>query len=107
MYGRRIVLSAANTFFVAFQIGCALAPNISALIVFRFLTGVGGSACLTTGGGVVADLFVAEQRGIAMAVYTTGILIGPVLGPLLGGFIAQRAGWHWVCHFHLSFHPHD
>ncbi|GLB04977.1 hypothetical protein ABZX51_003867 [Aspergillus tubingensis] len=96
MYGRRIVLSAANTFFVAFQIGCALAPNISALIVFRFLTGVGGSACLTTGGGVVADLFVAEQRGIAMAVYTTGILIGPVLGPLLGGFIAQRAGWHWV-----------
>ncbi|PWY75225.1 MFS multidrug transporter [Aspergillus sclerotioniger CBS 115572] len=96
MLGRRIVLSGANTFFVAFQVGCALAPNISALIVFRFLTGIGGSACLTTGGGVVADLFVAEQRGIAMAVYTTGILIGPVLGPLLGGFIAQRAGWHWV-----------
>ncbi|KAL2831438.1 major facilitator superfamily domain-containing protein [Aspergillus cavernicola] len=96
MFGRRIVLSAANAFFVVFQIGCALAPNISALIVFRFLTGVGGSACLTTGGGVVADLFVAEQRGLAMALYTTGILIGPVLGPLLGGFIAQRAGWHWV-----------
>ncbi|KAL3444936.1 major facilitator superfamily domain-containing protein [Aspergillus insuetus] len=96
MFGRRIVLSAANTFFVAFQIGCALAPTISALIVFRFLTGVGGSACLTTGGGVVADLFIAEQRGLAMTLYTTGILIGPVLGPLSGGFIAQRAGWHWV-----------
>ncbi|KAL2851626.1 major facilitator superfamily domain-containing protein [Aspergillus pseudoustus] len=96
MFGRRIVLSAANTFFVAFQVGCALAPNISALIVFRFLTGVGGSACLTTGGGVIADLFIAEQRGLAMALYTSGILIGPVLGPLLGGFIAQRAGWHWV-----------
>ncbi|KAL4778017.1 major facilitator superfamily domain-containing protein [Aspergillus varians] len=96
IFGRRIVLSISNAFFVAFQVGCALSPNVSALIVFRFLTGVGGSACLTTGGGVLADLFVAEQRGLAMAVYTTGILIGPVFGPLLGGFIAQRAGWRWV-----------
>ncbi|PYH88249.1 MFS general substrate transporter [Aspergillus ellipticus CBS 707.79] len=96
MFGRRIILSGANTLFVAFQIGCALAPNISDLIGFRLLTGIGGSACLTTGGGVIADLFVAEQRGIAMAVYTTGVLTGPVLGPLLGGFIAQGAGWRWV-----------
>ncbi|KNG83886.1 MFS multidrug transporter [Aspergillus nomiae NRRL 13137] len=93
--GRRITLNAATTIFVLFQIGCALAPNLSALIVFRFLTGFGGSGCLTIGGGVVADLFEAEQRGLALSVFSFGPLFAPVIGPICGGFIAQRAGWRW------------
>lgn len=96
IYGRRIVLNGSNVIFCAFNLGCALAPNLSGLIVMRFLDGVGGSACLTVGSGVIADLFPAEQRGKAMAFYSTGILFGPVLGPILGGFIAQQAGWRWV-----------
>jgi len=51
---------------------------------------------LTIGGGVIADLFVAEQRGLASSVYSFGSLFGPVIGPICGGFIAQRAGWRWV-----------
>ncbi|KAF9887546.1 hypothetical protein FE257_010124 [Aspergillus nanangensis] len=96
LYGRRIVLNAATTCFVLFQVGCALAPNISALIVFRTLTGMGGSACLTIGGGVVSDLFEPEQRGLAMSVFSFGPLFGPVLGPICGGFIAQGPGWRWI-----------
>jgi MFS family permease len=61
----------------------------------RFLAGLGGSACLTIGTGVIADLFIASQRGKAVAVYSIGILFGPILGPICGGFIAQRAGWRW------------
>jgi MFS family permease len=61
----------------------------------RFLAGVGGSACITIGTGVIADLFVASQRGKAVAIYSMGILFGPILGPICGGFIAQRAGWRW------------
>ena len=61
----------------------------------RFLSGLGGSACLTIGTGVIADLFVASQRGKAVAVYSMGVLFGPILGPICGGFIAQRAGWRW------------
>ncbi|KAJ5118391.1 hypothetical protein N7526_010028 [Penicillium atrosanguineum] len=57
---------------------------------------MGGSACLTIGGGVVSDLFKAEQRGLAMSVFSFGPLFGPVLGPICGGFIAQGAGWRWV-----------
>jgi MFS family permease len=56
---------------------------------------VGGSACLTIGTGVIADLFVTSQRGRAVAAYSMGILFGPILGPICGGFIAQRAGWRW------------
>lgn len=61
----------------------------------RFLAGTGGSACLTIGSGVISDLFLPQQRGKAMAMYSLGILWGPVLGPIIGGFIAQRAGWRW------------
>ncbi|RAH87139.1 MFS general substrate transporter [Aspergillus japonicus CBS 114.51] len=96
MFGRTIVLNIATTCFVLFQIGCALAPSIRALIGFRLLTGIGGSACLATGGGVVSDLFVAEERGLAMSIYQAGPLFGPVLGPICGGFIAEGAGWRWV-----------
>jgi hypothetical protein len=65
IYGRRPVLAFGNSFFVVWQIGCALAPNLGSLIAFRFLAGVGGAACMTIGGGVIADLFRTEQRGFA------------------------------------------
>ncbi|OKP08339.1 hypothetical protein PENSUB_5706 [Penicillium subrubescens] len=95
-YGRQIVLNGANFFHAVWQLGAALSPNLASLIVFRFLGGVGGSACLTIGGGIIADLFPLAQRGKANAMFTVGPLLGPVVGPVIGGFIAQRAGWRWV-----------
>lgn len=88
IYGRRMVLTAANVFFCCWQIGCALAPDISTLIVFRFFSGVGGAGCLTLGGAVIGDLFRPEQRGFAMGIWTFGPLIGehiPLLHPRLRG----------------------
>jgi multidrug resistance protein len=96
IYGRQLVLNCSNTFLTLWQIGCALSPNMASLIVFRFLGGVGGSACLSIGGGIISDLFPLHQRGKANAMFTIGPLFGPVLGPIIGGFIAQRAGWRWV-----------
>lgn len=83
IYGRRFVLTGANVFFCVWQIGCALAPNLTSLIIFRFLAGIGGSGCLTIGGGVIADLFHADRRGLATAVYSIGPLFGPVVSQLL------------------------
>ena len=96
IYGRRPVLRVANCFFVVWQIGSALAPNLGSLIAFRFLAGIGGSGCLTLGGGIIADMFVPRERGGANAVYAMGPLFGPVVGPIIGGFVAQRAGWRWI-----------
>ncbi|KAK0639739.1 major facilitator superfamily domain-containing protein [Cercophora newfieldiana] len=95
IYGRRPVLSAANIFFCCWQIGCALAPNIASLIVFRFFAGIGGAGCLTLGAGVIADVFRADERGFAVGIYTLGPLVGPTLGPLIGGFLSQTIGWRW------------
>lgn len=61
----------------------------------RLLAGLGGSACLTLGAGVISDLFLREQRGRAMSMYSLGVMFGPVIGPICGGFIAQRTGWRW------------
>ncbi|KAJ5993973.1 MFS general substrate transporter [Penicillium sp. IBT 35674x] len=96
MYGRQIILNFSNLLLSVWQIGCALSPNMASLIVFRFLAGLGGSACLAVGGGIIADLFPLQQRGQANALFTIGPLFGPVIGPIIGGFIAQRAGWRWV-----------
>ncbi|KAL3479574.1 MFS general substrate transporter [Aspergillus californicus] len=95
-YGRQPVLNVSNFFLTVWQLACALSPNMASLIVFRFLGGVGGSACLPIGGGIIADLFPLAQRGRANAMFTVGPLFGPVIGPIIGGFIAQRAGWRWV-----------
>ncbi|RFU71727.1 major facilitator superfamily transporter [Trichoderma arundinaceum] len=96
IYGRRIVLSGANWFFVVWQIGCATAPNIACLIVFRLFAGIGGSGCMTLGAGVIADLFPVEQRGLATSFWSMGPLLGPVVGPICGGFIGETVGWRWV-----------
>ena len=53
IYGRQPVLNYTNCFFVVWNLGCALAPNLASLLVMRFLGGVGGSACLTIGGGAI------------------------------------------------------
>lgn len=76
IYGRCIILNVSNVVFCAFSLGCALAPNLGGLIVMRFFAGLGGSACLTIGTGVIADMFVPQERGKAVAMYSIGILFG-------------------------------
>jgi MFS family permease len=66
------------------------------LIAFRFLAGLGGSAPLSIGGGVLADCWDASQRGQAIAVYSLAPLLGPVVGPIAGAWIAEKSTWRWV-----------
>ncbi|KAI0100875.1 major facilitator superfamily domain-containing protein [Nemania sp. FL0031] len=95
IYGRAVVLSSANAFFCVWHIGCALAPSLNALIVFRFLCGVGGAGCMTLGGAVIGDLFQVAERGKALSAWSIGPIVGPTLGPLIGAFIVGSIGWRW------------
>ncbi|KAL1631709.1 hypothetical protein SLS56_004383 [Neofusicoccum ribis] len=96
LYGRRPVYNCANVFFTLTHIGAALAPNIGQLLAFRLLSGIGASACLSIGGGVLADLFDLHERGVPNAVLTLGSMFGPVLGPLIGGIITEQVDWRWI-----------
>ncbi|MCJ1380902.1 hypothetical protein MMC17_004011 [Xylographa soralifera] len=96
LYGRLMIFHASNLLFIAFTTGCALSSNMGMLVGFRFLSGFAGSAALSIGGGIIADLFVQEERGRAIAVASMGALLGPVVGPVAGGYLAQAKGWRWI-----------
>lgn len=96
MYGRVIVLQTSNLLYLFFNLGCGLAKTKSQLILFRFLSGLGGSAPLALGGGVLSDLFDAEERGRAISIYSLAPLLGPAIGPIAGGFITENTTWRWV-----------
>lgn len=96
MFGRVIVLQLANLIYLFFNLGCGLAKTSGQEIAFRFLSGLGGSAPLAIGGGVLSDLFTAEQRGRAISIYSLAPLLGPAIGPIAGGFIAEKTTWRWV-----------
>lgn len=96
LYGRLYVYHISHLLFIVFTIGCAYAPSISTLILFRFLTGIAGSTPITIGGSSVADMFVPLERGRAMSVWSMGPLIGPVIGPIGGGFLAAAKGWRSI-----------
>ncbi|KAK4561157.1 hypothetical protein LTR86_005112 [Recurvomyces mirabilis] len=96
LYGRVPIYHVCNIGFILFTVACALAKDMNQLIVFRFFAGAWGISPITNGGGTIADLMVAEQRGSAMAIWAIGPLLGPVIGPVAGGFLAEAEGWRWI-----------
>jgi MFS family permease len=83
LYGRAPIIHAGNIVFVVFQIGCAEANSIATLIVLRLFAGIGGSAVLSVGGGIISDAFPKERMGGATASFSLGPLLGPVIGPVM------------------------
>ncbi|KAK4894740.1 hypothetical protein LTR10_011314 [Elasticomyces elasticus] len=96
LFGRRIVLQLSNLFYLCFNLGCGFATGIPMLIAFRFLSGLGGSAPMGIGGGVLGDIWLPQERGKAMAMYSLAPLLGPAIGPIAGGWIAEFTTWRWV-----------
>ncbi|KAJ7606551.1 MFS polyamine transporter [Mycena polygramma] len=96
IFGRNRIIQGANLWYLVWNLGCGFAQNTGQLLAFRFLAGLGGSAPLAIGGGVLGDIWDAEQRGQAIAIYSLAPLLGPVVGPLCGAFIAQKSTWRWV-----------
>lgn len=95
IYGRKRILNCGNVVFLVWHVACGLAPNMSSLILFRFLAGMGGSATFTIGGALISDLFDIDMRGTASSIYALGTLSGPIFGPVGGGFVTKHIGWRW------------
>ncbi|KAF5368931.1 hypothetical protein D9758_002914 [Tetrapyrgos nigripes] len=94
--GRRLPYCISSFFFFIFTLPSALAKNSATLVVGRQLAGLAASAPICNVGGSVADIFTVEERGLAMATFSFAIFMGPVLGPLIGGWIGQEVGWRWI-----------
>ncbi|KAH8096902.1 MFS polyamine transporter [Cristinia sonorae] len=96
IYGRTRVLQLSNLWYAAWNLGCGFAQDEKQLIVFRLMAGLGGSAPLSIGGGLLGDLWRPEERGQALALYSLAPILGPSLGPLAGAWVTERTTWRWV-----------
>lgn len=94
--GRRIIYATTLLLAVIFTIPGAVAKNIATLLVTRAIAGIAFSAPMTLVGGTLADLWRNEERGVPMAAFSAAPFIGPAIGPLVGGFLSDAAGWRWL-----------
>jgi DHA2 family multidrug resistance protein len=75
---------------------CGLAPTLGFLILFRVLQGIGGGALQPMAQAILVESFPREKHGMAMAVYAMGVVVAPVVGPTLGGWITDNYSWRWI-----------
>ncbi|KAK1245108.1 hypothetical protein MKX08_004737 [Trichoderma sp. CBMAI-0020] len=96
LYGRQRTFFVSYMALSAFSAGAAGSQNIATLVILRFFAGAFGSSPLTNAGGVIADMFKADQRGVAFSIFAMAPFLGPALGPIAGGFLGESKGWRWV-----------
>ncbi|KAK6439640.1 hypothetical protein LTR95_004153 [Oleoguttula sp. CCFEE 5521] len=94
-YGRRVIYLCAFGMYLIWLIPCALAQNIETMLIARFFDGLAGSAFLSVAGGTIGDMFPRERLSMPMTVYTASPFVGPLVGPVFGGFINYYANWRW------------
>ena len=94
--GRKRYFTLSIILFTAASLLCGLAPNLTTLIIARVLQGIGGGGLAPVEQSILADTFPPEKRGMAFAAFAIVVVVGPVLGPTLGGYIVEYASWHWV-----------
>ncbi|RAL65054.1 hypothetical protein DID88_001161 [Monilinia fructigena] len=94
--GRNPVYIGTLIIFVVLQFGVIYARNFAQLLIFRCLTGFFGSPVLAMGGASLCDMYLANKRAYAIAIWGMAAVSGPVMGPLVGGFAAEKKGWTWT-----------
>lgn len=97
LFGRKPMFLITLVCYTILHLGQALAPNIETLLATRFLSGFFAVSPLTNCGGLIFDIWDPIRRGMATNLFVAGVFIGPVLGPIVGGFITMSyLGWRWV-----------
>ncbi len=100
-FGRRNYFAASIIIFTVCSFLCGNADNIWELVLFRFLQGVGGGALLVTSQTIITESYPPEKRSMAQAIYGLGVIIGPTLGPPLGGYIVDNYSWPYIFYINI------
>ncbi len=99
--GRRKYYIGCIILFTATSVACGLAPNLFTLTLFRILQGLAGGALLPTSQTLIYEQFPKEKAGIAGAIFGMSVMIGPTLGPTLGGYLTDQFGWRMIFNINL------
>src|SRR6195952_5012642 len=100
-FGRRNYFAASIMLFTVFSFLCGNATSIWELVAFRFLQGCGGGALLVTSQTIITESYPPEKRGMAQAIYGLGVIVGPTLGPPLGGYIVDNFSWPYIFYINI------
>ena len=100
-FGRRNYFAASIMIFTVFSFLCGNATGIWELVIFRFCQGLGGGALLVTSQTIITESYPIEKRGMAQAIYGLGVIIGPTLGPPLGGYIIDHFSWPYIFYINI------
>lgn len=95
MLGRKTFFLICLGIFTVSSILCGFAPNLNALLLFRILQGLGGGGMVPVAQSILADAFPPAKRGQAFAVFGIAVVVAPVVGPTLGGWLSDNLSWHW------------
>ena len=95
-YGFRRYLTASIFMFIVSSALCGVAWNLWSLVAFRVLQGMGGGAIIPTAQSILFARYPREEHGMAGALFGLGAVTGPLLGPTLGGYLIEIAGWPWI-----------
>lgn len=100
-FGRRNYFAVSIILFTVASFLCGNATNIWELVAFRFIQGLGGGALLVTAQTIITESYPAAKRGMAQAIYGMGVIVGPTLGPPLGGYITDNWDWTWIFYINI------
>jgi DHA2 family multidrug resistance protein len=100
-FGRKRYLAVSVVIFVVASALCGMAQSMNQLIVARVLQGIGGGGLQPLAQAIMLECFLPEERGVAMAAYGMGIVVMPIIGPTLGGWITDNFSWRWIFYINL------
>ena len=100
-FGRKRLLLLCIALFTLASILCGMAPSLPFLIVARIFQGIGGGAMMPISQAILLESFPPAKRGQAMAVFAMGVVVAPILGPTLGGWITDNYSWRWIFYINL------
>jgi DHA2 family multidrug resistance protein len=102
-YGRRLVMIASMAGFSLSTVACGLSPNLPMLVLFRIAQGATGAPLIPLGQAIILDTFPKRQHGLATGVFGMAVVVGPVIGPMLGGVLAESYGWPAAFYMFIPF----
>jgi DHA2 family multidrug resistance protein len=100
-FGRKTYFLFSLLTFIAASMMCGMAVNLAMLVTARILQGLGGGVLLANAQSVIFETFAPSERSIAQAVFGLGVIVGPAIGPTLGGYLTDSLGWRWIFFINL------
>jgi MFS transporter, DHA2 family, multidrug resistance protein len=100
-FGRQRVMMVAIAGFVIASVLCGIAQSLVQIVAFRLLQGFFGAALVPIAQSILLDIYTPEERGSAMALFGVSVMVGPVLGPVIGGWLTDHFSWRWVFYINV------